>query len=143
MFLKPDGTLFIQFLNFVIFFALLNVVFLRPVSAAIRKRREYINSVTADYDTYSQETATLQARADATRAAARRDAEQTLMKARAEASNETAALATDYGQKAMQTVEAAHQTVQGELQAARSDEAKTVEDLANLMLERTLSEPAR
>lgn len=143
MFLKPDGTFWVQLLNFVIFFALLNVVFLRPVSAAIRKRREYINSVTKDYDVHRQETATLQARADATRAAARREAEQTLMKSRAEASNETAALATGYGQEAMQTVEAAHATVQTELQAARTNESKTIEELANLMLERTLPEHAR
>lgn len=143
MFLQPDGTFWVQLLNFVIFFALLNVVFLRPVGAAIKKRREYINSVTADYDTYTQEAASLQAQAEATRAAARRDAEQTLAKARAEVSNQTAALSTEYGEKAMQTVERAHETVQGELQAARAGEAKAVEDLANLMLDRTMSESAR
>ena len=143
MFLQPDGTFWVQLLNFVIFFALLNVVFLRPVGAAIRKRREYINSVTADYDTYTQEAAALQAQAEATRAAARREAEQTLAKARAQISNQTAALSTQYGEQSMQTVEKAQQTVQGELQSARANEQKTVEELADLMLERTMSESAR
>lgn len=143
MFLQPDGTFWVQLLNFAIFFALLNVVFLRPVGAAIKKRREYINSVTADYDTYTHDAAKLAAQAEATRAAARREAEQTLTKARAQISNETAALATEYGAKSMQTVEEAHATVQSELATARAGEGKTVEDLANLMLERTMSETGR
>ena len=45
MFLRIDGTFFVQLVNFAIFFAVLNVVFLKPVGAAIRKRREYIESV--------------------------------------------------------------------------------------------------
>lgn len=143
MFLQPDGTFWIQLLNFVIFFALLNVVFLRPVSAAIRKRREYINSVTSDYEAYTGEAATLQAHAEATRAAARREAEQMLAKARAQISNETAALSTEYGAKAMQTVEAAHETVRSELQAARANENATIEELAALMVDRTMSESSR
>ncbi len=50
MFLSLDGTLFVQLVNFAIFFALLNVVFLRPVGRAIAKRREYINSLVSDYE---------------------------------------------------------------------------------------------
>jgi len=38
-FLSVDGTLVVQLINFAIFFAVLNVVFLKPVAAAIRKRR--------------------------------------------------------------------------------------------------------
>ena len=143
MFLKLDGTFWIQLINFVIFFALLNVIFLRPVSAAIRKRRDYINSVTNDYDSYHRQIGSLQAESEATRQAARREAELTLSKARAQISNETAQLSAEYGQKAMQTVEQAHETVSGELQSARAGEAKTVEDLANLMLERTMPESKR
>ena len=40
----------VQLINFAIFFAILNVIFLRPVSAAIRRRRAYINSVAADIE---------------------------------------------------------------------------------------------
>ena len=143
MFLQPDGTFWIQLANFVIFFALLNLVFLRPVSAAIKKRREYINSVTNDYDTYKAEAQQLQAKEDAGRAGARREAEQTLSKVRAEISNETAELAARYNEQAAQQIEQAHETVARELESARANDEKTVRELADLMLERTLSEAAR
>src|SRR5579884_4313716 len=111
MFLKLDGTFVVQLINFAIFFALLNVVFIRPVSRAIMKRREYINSVTNDYDRYQAEAASCRSEAEAIRAAARREAEQTLAKVRAEASNEAANLSAQFNQEAAQLVERAHQTV--------------------------------
>jgi F0F1-type ATP synthase membrane subunit b/b' len=138
MFLKLDGTFIVQLVNFAIFFAILNVVFIRPVSRAIVKRREYINSVTNDYDRYQAEAKALRAQAESVRAAARREAEGALSKARAEASNEAAALATQYNQQAAQIVEEAERTVAGELQTARASEPQVVRDLANLMVERTV-----
>ncbi|GAC1391318.1 MAG: hypothetical protein NVSMB31_08700 [Vulcanimicrobiaceae bacterium] len=143
MLLKLDGTLWVQLFNFVIFFAILNVVFLRPVAAALKKRRDYINSVTAHYDEYRGQAAELQARAEATRATARREAELTLSKARADISNQTAQMSADFGKQAMQQVEQAHQTVAAELLAARATEPQTVAQLADMMLDRTLSEAAR
>ncbi len=138
MFLLPDGTLWVQLVNFAIFFAVLSVVFLRPVSRAIRERRNYINSLTADHDTYQAEASALRAQAEAERAAARRDAEAVIGRARAQASNESAELSAQYAAKAQATVDAAHQTVASELDAARSGEAGIVAKLADLMLERTL-----
>ncbi len=143
MFLKLDGTLVVQLANFVIFFALLNLVFLRPVSAAIKKRRDYINSVTSDYETYKAEAGKLKAQEDAVLAAARREAELTLGKERAHISNETAALATQYNEQVNRQVEQAHETVAAELTAARSNEAKTVRELADMMLERTVTGTAK
>ncbi|HVA27845.1 MAG TPA: hypothetical protein VNF68_06675 [Candidatus Baltobacteraceae bacterium] len=138
MFLLPDGTLWVQLVNFAIFFAVLSVVFLRPVSRAIRERRNYINSLTADHDTYQAEASALRAQAEAERAAARRDAEAVIGRARAQASNESAELSAQYAAQAQATVDAAHQTVAGELDAARGGEAGIVAKLADLMLERTL-----
>jgi F-type H+-transporting ATPase subunit b len=143
MFLTPDGTFWIQLVNFVVFFAILSVVFLRPVSAAIRKRRLYINSVTEDYDRYQAESKALRAQADAARAAARREAEQILAKARAESSDEVAELATQYSQRAAQAVKDAHDTVDGEMRAAREGEAQVARKLADLVVQRTLSEAAK
>jgi len=143
VFLALDGTFWVQLLNFVIFFALLNVVFLRPVSAAIRKRRGYINSVTRDYDAYREQIVALQAQAESTRAAARREAELILSRARAQASNETAQLSSEQSDRVMQTVEEAHQTASRELQSARAGEPHMVEDLAMLMLERAVPEMKR
>lgn len=143
MFLQPDGTLIVQLINFAIFFALLNVLFFGPVSKAIRKRREYINSVTADYDTYQAQANALRAQAEDVRAGARRDAEGIVAKARAEASNESAAIAQEYGQKSQAEIERAHQTVDGELTAARANQDQTVRELAGLMVDRTIAEATK
>src|SRR5580698_6792016 len=118
MFIFPDGTLWIQLVNFAIFFVVLNFVFLKPVSAAIRKRREYVNSVVSDYDKYQAEANKLRENAERVRADARRDAEAQLSKARAEASNKTSDLSADYAARASAVVEDAHKTVAGELEAA-------------------------
>jgi F0F1-type ATP synthase membrane subunit b/b' len=143
MFLALDGTFLVQLANFAIFFALLSVVFLRPVSQAIRKRREYINSLTTDYDRYQAQGKALREQAESIRAAARRDAEAIMTKSRAEASNTSAELATSYGAQVQSTIEQADATVADELDKARVNEHETVQQLANLILERTLSEPRR
>lgn len=138
MFLKLDGTFIVQLINFAIFFAILNVVFIRPVSRAIVQRREYINSVINDYDRYQAEATALRTQAESVRAAARREAEAALSKARAEASNEAAGLSTQYNQQVAGIVDDADRTVDGELRAARASESQLAADLANLMVERTL-----
>lgn len=140
MFLKLDGTFVVQLINFAIFFALLNVVFIRPVGKAIVKRREYINSVTNDYDRYQAEATSLRTQAESIRASARREAEQSVAKARAQASNESAKIAAEYASRVSQTVEEARRTVESELDAARAGEPQTVSDLADLMVSRTLTE---
>lgn len=143
MFLFPDGTLWIQLANFVIFFALLNVVFLRPVSQAIRKRREYINGVVSDYDRYQAEGNALREHAERVRADARRDAELAVARSRAEASNKTAELASQYAAQAQAAIEAAQREAAAELLAARANEEQLVAQLAQVMVERTVNEAAR
>jgi F0F1-type ATP synthase membrane subunit b/b' len=143
MFLSLDGTFIIQLFNFAIFFAILNVVFMRPVARAITKRREYINSVTNDYDRYQAEGNAFRAQAEAIRAAARREAEQLAAKVRAEASNESANLSTQYAQQASEAIQKAQQTVESELVAARSHDKRTVEELADEIFIRAVPEMAR
>ena len=142
MFLKLDGTFIVQLINFAIFFALLNVVFLKPVGNAIRKRREYINSLVAHYDMYREQAADLEAQAEATRSAARRDAEAVLAKTRAEASNESAAISEEYSRRANDLIDEAHAAADAELAAARERSRSSVRELAEMMVERTLSEAA-
>jgi len=142
MFLSLDGTFIIQLLNFAVFFAILNVVFMRPVARAITKRREYINSVTSDYDRYQAEGNALRAQAEAIRAAARREAEQLAAKVRADASNESASLSTRYAQQASATIQEAQKTVESELAAARSHERRTVKELADEIFVRAVPEMA-
>jgi F-type H+-transporting ATPase subunit b len=140
-FLSPStGTLIIQLINFAIFFAVLNVVFLRPVAAAIAKRRAYINSLVADYDTYQEEARNLRAQADDIRIAARREAEHRVASIRAQASNEAAEMSSRYSQQAQSIVEQAQRTALAELDAARAGEADAVRRLAGLMVERVIPE---
>jgi F0F1-type ATP synthase membrane subunit b/b' len=142
MFLKLDGTFVVQLINFAIFFAILNVVFIRPVSRAIVKRREYINSVINDYDRYQAEAHELRTQAETVRAAARREAEQLLSQERAKASNEAGAIAAEANAKAAEIMAQAERTVAAELQAARANQPQTVRELADLMVQRALGESA-
>jgi len=143
VFLLPDGTMLIQFVNFAIFFAILSVVFLRPVGSAIKKRREYIDGLTSDYDAYQAEGNALRRQAEDVRAAARRDAELTIAKGRAETSNAAADLAADYARRAGEATAEAQAVVAGELDVARAGDEATVRSLADLMLAKTVPGAAK
>jgi F0F1-type ATP synthase membrane subunit b/b' len=139
VFIIPDlNTLIVQLINFAIFFALLNVLFLRPVGAAIRKRREYIDGVVNDYANYQSEAKTLREQAERVRAEARRTAEAHLAKARGDASNEAAKIATDFSARTQSTLDEAHRKADAALTAARAGEDKLVDQLAASMVERAL-----
>ena len=142
-FLSVDGTLVVQLINFAIFFAVLNVVFLRPVAAAIRRRREYINSLVSDYDRYQAEARDLRAQAESVRADARRQAESLVTAARARASNEAAEISSSYARQAQEIVEKAQSAARAELESARAGEDDAVRSVADYMLERVLPEAAR
>ncbi|HEX3369908.1 MAG TPA: ATP synthase F0 subunit B [Candidatus Cybelea sp.] len=142
-FLSVNGTLVVQLINFAIFFAVLYVVFLRPVAAAISRRRQYINSLVSDYDRYQAEAATLRAQAEEVRASARREAEHRVAAQRAAASNEAAEISTGFSQRARDAVERAQATVRTELEEARAEEPQAVQGLADFMLDRVIPEAAR
>jgi len=138
VFLSLDGTFWVQLINFVIFFAILNVVFLRPVGAAIRQRREYIDGVKNDYDRFRAEVRKLRSEAEARRAAARRAAEETLFKARAEAEREAAQIGGTFADRANAIAGEARATVESELQSARERERDLATALADQLLEHAL-----
>ena len=138
MFLSIDGTLIVQVVNFVLFIVLLNIVFLKPVGAAIAKRRAYIDGLARDIEAASNEVKTARGRAEELRAAARRDAEAAIAKARGEAQNEAVDVVADYQRRASEIVEKAHQEADAEIAAARAGESRIVESLAQTMLERAI-----
>jgi F0F1-type ATP synthase membrane subunit b/b' len=133
----------VQLINFAIFFAILNVIFLRPVSAAIRRRREYINSLVSDYDEYQAQAKSLREQAEGVRASARLDAEQRLAAARAAGSNEAAEAATRYSQRAASIAGEAQQTARRELDEARAGESAAARSVADFMLDRVIPEATR
>ena len=138
MFLLPDGTFWIQLINFAIFFAILNVVFLRPVGDAIKKRREHIEGVQSDYERYAAQAVSSRSEADAKRAAARRDAEDAVAKAKAAAETEGAAHTAVAAEKAQIVVDAARTTVASEMAHARGRENELSQALARTLLERAI-----
>ena len=138
MFLSIDGTLIVQVVNFVLFIVLLNIVFLKPVGAAIAKRRAYIDALASDIEAASNEVKTARGRAEELRAAARRDAEAAIAKARTEAQNEAGDVVADYQRRASEIVEKAHQEADAEIAAARTSEPQIVESLAQTLLERAI-----
>lgn len=138
MFLQLDGTFWFQLVNFAIFYAILRVVFLRPVGDAIRRRREYIDSVQNDYDQSTREVKSLQAEADAKRAAARREAEERVQRERASANDEAQKVAADYGARAASIAADARNTVESELASARERGPALAQTLAQSLLDRAI-----
>jgi len=138
MFLSLDGTFWFQLVNFAIFFAILNVVFLRPVGEAIKKRRAYIDGVQSDFDRYDRQIKGFKSEADGKRAAARREAEETVVKARAAAETEAAGLVAERAAVAAAIVDAARGTVASEVAAAKSREPELSQALARTLLDRAI-----
>jgi F0F1-type ATP synthase membrane subunit b/b' len=139
MFLSLNaGTFLFQLLNFVIFFAILNVVFLRPVGEAIKRRRAYIDGVQSDFERYDHQVKGLRTDADVARAAARRDAEETVAKARAAAEAEAERLVAQRGAEAQAIVDDARAAVAREVTAARSRETELSQALARTLLDRAI-----
>jgi F-type H+-transporting ATPase subunit b len=120
MFLLPDGTFWVQLVNFVIFYAILNVVFMRPVQRAIAKRREYIEGVTRDYDRAQAQAGELRAQVARIHSEARVSADAMLAAGRNEAGNKAAEIAADAAQRAREVVEAAHAQVASEVESNRA-----------------------
>jgi len=138
MFLSIDGTFWIQLVNFAIFFALLNAAFLRPVGAAIRKRREYIEGVKNDLQRYTAEVKALRDEAEAKRAAARREADEVLAKGRGAAEREAAAVAASFTDRSNAIASEARAIVEAELRSARGRAGELAKALADQLLERAV-----
>jgi F-type H+-transporting ATPase subunit b len=143
VFLSIDGTLIVQVINFIAFVVLLNLVFLKPVGAAIAKRRAYIDGLARDIERGQGEVKALRGQAEDRRAAARREAEAAIAKTRAQAQNEALEELAEYQQRAQGLIEDAQREVAAELEAARAKEPQVVDSLAQTLLDRALGPGAR
>jgi F-type H+-transporting ATPase subunit b len=143
MFLSVDGTVVIQLINFVIFFAILNVVFLRPIGKAIRERRAYIDGVKRETEQSLMEARRLRAEAEQQRAAARRAALEHFTAARGEAIDEADRLAREHAAAATGVADEARATVELEMQAARLRHDELAAELGKDLLDRAVGALAR
>jgi F-type H+-transporting ATPase subunit b len=138
MLLSIDGTLVVQLVNFVVFLAILNAIFLRPVGAAIAKRRAYIDGVGTDITQFEADLKEMRWQAQERRAAARRRADAVVAAARSQAQVEASLIVADHQAQAASTVAEAQATVGLEIAQARTNEAGIVDRLAREMLERAV-----
>jgi len=136
--LSLDGTLLVQLVNFIVFLAILNVIFFKPVGAAIARRRAYIDGVRHDIEQLQTEAKASRGTAEEHRAAARRDADEAMARARADAGREADAIVSEAQRRASEITAQAHAEVAREVESARRDEPRIVEALASEMLERAL-----
>jgi F-type H+-transporting ATPase subunit b len=138
MLLALDGTVVVQIVNFIVFLAIMDVIFFRPVGAAIARRRAYIDGLKHDIETLDQDVKSLRGQAEAQRAAARREADEAIAQARIAFGKETDAIVAEAQGQAMEIVRRARTQVETEIQAARGQEPRIVDALAGEMVARAL-----
>jgi F-type H+-transporting ATPase subunit b len=137
-FLSLDGTFWVQIINFFIFYWILNIVYIKPASAALRERRKYIDSVINEYDAACRTAAELRAQADEKLAEGRREGEHLAATIRSEAMQRAEKLMAKAQAEFTQIVEEAQATAERETEAARAQADSLAKDLANDMLRRTI-----
>jgi F-type H+-transporting ATPase subunit b len=140
--LSLDGTLIVQLVNFIVFLVILNEIFMKPVGAAIARRRAYIDGLMHDMEQLQRDAKELRGQAEARRLAARREAEEAIARARVAAAQEADALVVAAQSRAGEVTKLAHAEVAKEVAAARSQEGRVVGLLANEMLNRALGDVA-
>jgi F-type H+-transporting ATPase subunit b len=140
--LSIDGTLIVQLVNFIVFLVILNEIFMKPVGAAIARRRAYIDGLTHDMEQLQRDAKELRGQAEARRLAARREAEEAIARARVAAAQEADAVVVAAQSRAAEVTKQAHAEVSKEMASARSQEGRVVGLLANEMLNRALGDVA-
>lgn len=136
--LALDGTLVVQLVNFIVFLVILNAIFFKPVGEAIAKRRAYIDGLRHDIEQLRLDARTIRGSAEDRRAAARREADEIIAKARVTASAEGDAIVVAAQSHAAKVIAEAHAEVNRELQAARAEEPRLVAGLADELLARAI-----
>ena len=136
--LSLDGTLIVQLVNFIVFLAILNVIFFKPVGAAIARRRAYVDGLKHDLEQLQSDAKALRGQSAERRAAARREADEAIARARVEAGKESDVIVSTAQTRASEIVAHAHAEVEHEVQAVRAEEPRIVDGLANDMLGRAL-----
>jgi F-type H+-transporting ATPase subunit b len=127
MLLTIDGTFLVQILNFVVFWVLLNYVFIAPTRRAIEERLRLIAATQRESRELRERAAALQAEANALIDAARRRAAAESHDMERKASDEAAA-----------SVALAHAAVASERAHATEKQGSLVQELARAMVNRAV-----
>lgn len=138
MLLSFDGTLIVQILNFVVFWALLNYLFIAPTRRKIETRMRYIDQQYDECDRLTAEAQAINSQAEELLMQARRDTERTMRAAATHAAREVKALESKTAEEANAIVQLAVATVASERALAAADAAPFVESLAREMVDRAV-----
>jgi len=138
MFLNLDGTCIVQIFNFLIFFILLEGVFLRPVGRAITARRAHIDGIALEHDQAVEEAEQLRIELREHRLSARREAEALLAESRAASLAEAESIIKSSAAVANERIQRTHATIAAEVATAHHREAQLAEELADVLLQRAL-----
>ncbi len=138
MLILPDGTLFVQLSNFVLFWTLLTFLFIRPTQRAINERQQYIAQLYHDADSYAAEAAALNRTAQQIVGDEARRSEELMRKAAADAARETKVIEKRAAAEAAAAVDRARAEVAAERLAVSIAQQPFVDELARTMADRAL-----
>src|SRR5579863_4654535 len=138
MLLSIDGTFLIQILNFVVFWMLLNWLFIAPTRRAIEARQRIIAQQYAEAEAFRKQAEALQAEADGILDAARRSTAESLRDASGRAAADAHEIERRAAADATATVQLAHATVGAERADAVRRQQPLVNDLAQAMVQRAI-----
>ncbi len=138
MLLSIDGTFLIQILNFVVFWILLNIVFIAPTRRAIEERLRLIAATQRESRELLERAAAIQAEADALIDAARRRTDDIMREAAGRAAAESRDIERAASEKAAASVALAHASVASERAHATEKQGALVQELARAMVHRAV-----
>lgn len=136
MLLSIDGTFLVQILNFILFWVLLNYLFVGPTRRAIEERRSYVEGLYREGDDLAAKATALKAQADGILTEARRRTEEAMRAAAGQAADEVHTIERKATEEAAATMQLAHGTVANERQQALAKQQAFVTELARSMVER-------
>ncbi len=138
MLLSIDGTFLIQILNLIVFWVLLNYVFIAPTQRAIEKRLHYIAEQRREADDLKARARELQVQADTILTEARRATDEAMRTAASRASDESHAIERRSADEAAANISHAHATVSAERAQAVEKQGPFVDELARTMADHAL-----
>ncbi|MBC5805264.1 MAG: hypothetical protein DLM53_02355 [Candidatus Eremiobacter antarcticus] len=136
MLLSIDGTFLIQIANFILFWVLLNYLFVAPTRRAIEARQRYVSGLYSEAADFAAQAAALRAQAEDILNVARRETQERMRAAAAQASEEAHGIEQQALNEAAATVQLAHGTVAAERAEALAKQQRFVVELARSMVER-------
>jgi F-type H+-transporting ATPase subunit b len=134
MLLSIDGTFLVQILNFIVFWTLLNYVFIRPTRRAIEARQQAIDEANRAAEEMRKRAEELNAQSASLLEKARRRADELLRAGAAKAADEADAIGRRAAADAAASVQLAHATVAAEREDAIEKQGPLVAELARAMV---------